>query len=309
MQLRNFLKNSNCLFQLIVSMDGGNGMCYEHTASEGVAVVTAVLNMFKFIETIDDTFGSENEVKDAPFTKLEIKVSNALMDKIQEAAIKLDALDVDTDDEVFTFTDFGKSFIKTCNCSPDAFLQMSLQLAYYKIYNELCSTYESASTRRFHGGRVDSIRASHPEALVWTKAMEGNGTKEVIKELFKDAIVKQTKVMKENIFGEGVDIPLLGIRRAAEELWPSEPLPMFKDPTYDLANKFKLSTSQVPINLNQSYMGYGAVVPDGYGVSYNLQNDEIIFAICSFFSCETTNSRRFATALSASLREMRELFN
>ena len=108
---------------------------------------------------------------------------------------------------------------------------MSLQLAYYKIYTELCSTYESASTRRFHGGRVDSIRASHPEALLWTKAMEGNGTKEAKKELFKDAIVKQTKVMKENIFGEGVDIPLLGIRRAAEELWPSEPLPIFKDPT------------------------------------------------------------------------------
>ncbi len=28
---------------------------------------------------------------------------------------------------------------------------------------------------------------------------------------------------------------------------------------------------QVPISLPKSYMGYGAVVPDGYGVSYNLQ--------------------------------------
>ena len=282
-------------------------MCYEHTASEGVAVVTAVLNMFKFIENIDENYGSND--KDGTYTKLELKVSEDLKGKIQQAGEALDTLDVDTDDEVFTFSDFGKSFIKTCNCSPDAFLQMSLQLAYYKVYNELCSTYESASTRRFHCGRVDSIRASHPEALVWTKAMAENKTKEEKKELFKDAIVKQTKIMKENIFGEGVDIPLLGIRRAAEELWPEEPLPLFKDPTYDLANKFKLSTSQVPINLNQSYMGYGAVVPDGYGVSYNLQNDEIIFAICSFFSCETTNSRRFANALSVSLREMRELFN
>ena len=182
-------------------------------------------------------------------------------------------------------------------------------LAYYKVYNELCSTYESASTRRFHCGRVDSIRASHPEALTWVKSMQESKSKEERKELFKDAIVKQTRVMKENIFGEGVDIPLLGIRRAAEELWPDAPLAMFQDPTYDLANKFKLSTSQVPISLNQSYMGYGAVVPDGYGVSYNLQNDEIIFAICSFFSCENTNSRRFANALSASLKEMRELFN
>ena len=40
------------------------------------------------------------------------------------------------------------------------------------------------------------------------------------KELFKAAIVKQTQVMKENIFGEGVDIPLLGIKNACQEIWP-----------------------------------------------------------------------------------------
>ena len=70
----------------------------------------------------------------------------------------MDNLDVDTDDEVFDFTDFGKAFIKTCNCSPDAFMQMSLQLTYFKLNGTLCPTYESASTRRFQCGRVDSIR-------------------------------------------------------------------------------------------------------------------------------------------------------
>ena len=71
---------------------------------------------------------------------------------------------------------------------------------------------------------------------------------------------------------------------------------------------FKLSTSQVPINLPLSYMGYGAVVPDGYGISYNLQDNNIIYAICSFFSCQSTNSRRFCEALALSLRDMKELF-
>ena len=68
----------------------------------------------------------------------------------------------------------------------------------------LCSTYESASTRRFTYGRVDSIRASHPEALAWAKSMlDKSKTKDEKKELFKEAISKQTKIMKENIFGEG----------------------------------------------------------------------------------------------------------
>ena len=99
-----------------------------------------------------------------------------------------------------------------------------------------------------------------------------------------------------------------GIRCAAQELWPDKPLPLFEDPTFDYANKFKLSTSQVPINLPLSYMGYGAVVPDGYGISYNLQDNNIIYAICSFFSCQFTNSRRFCEALTLSLRDMKELF-
>ena len=55
-------------------------------------------------------------------------------------------------------------------------------------------------------------------------------------------------------------------------------------------------------------MGYGAVVPDGYGCSYNLQSDFAIFCIGSFFSCEETSSMVFAEAIEESMTEMKELF-
>ena len=77
------------------------------------------------------------------------------------------------------------------------------------MHGELCATYESASTRRFQSGRVDCIRASHPEALAWVKSMvqkedidEENkenletsysNTQEEQKKLFMLAIAKQTK--------------------------------------------------------------------------------------------------------------------
>ena len=38
----------------------------------------------------------------------------------------------DTDLEAFIFTDFGKKFMKSINLSPDGFLQLAFQLAYYK---------------------------------------------------------------------------------------------------------------------------------------------------------------------------------
>ena len=65
------------------------------------------------------------------------------------------------------------------------------------------------------------------------------------KDLFKAAIVKQTQVMKDNIFGEGVDIPLLGIKNTCQEIWPEQKFELFEDATFSNAMKFKLSTSQV----------------------------------------------------------------
>ena len=40
---------------------------------------------------------------------------------------------VNTDLYVLEHSDFGKGDIKKCKMSPDAFIQMALQLAYYKV--------------------------------------------------------------------------------------------------------------------------------------------------------------------------------
>ena len=99
-----------------------------------MAVVTAVLDIFKTFENINDNLEQSDQIIEKKFAyeKLDFKLNEELKEKILIAAQNLDQLNVDTDDEVFIFEDFGKSFIKTCNCSPDAFMQMSLQLAYYR---------------------------------------------------------------------------------------------------------------------------------------------------------------------------------
>ena len=126
-------------------------------------MVTAMTSIFQYIQTLDDheIIELNEDVIVPPYKKLEFIISDEndhIQSMIVQAGKKLDDLDADTDVEVFKFELFGKSFIKTCQCSPDAFMQMSLQLAYFRLNNVLCSTYESASTRRFHHGRVDSIR-------------------------------------------------------------------------------------------------------------------------------------------------------
>lgn len=82
---------------------------------------------------------------------------------------------------------------------------------------------------------------------------------------------------------------------------------LFLDPGYALSNHFSLSTSQVTTNINDSFICYGAVVPDGYGCSYNVHSNSILFCVSSFFNCPTTNSREFAESLTDTLYEIRDL--
>lgn len=41
----------------------------------------------------------------------------------------------DIDLRILAFSDYGKGFMKTAKVSPDAFIQMALQLAYYRVIN------------------------------------------------------------------------------------------------------------------------------------------------------------------------------
>ena len=64
--------------------------------------------------------------------KLEWVVDEDLQSCVSDARSQLDSLDMDTDLEVFNFPGYGKEFIKSARCSPDAWLQMSLQLTMFR---------------------------------------------------------------------------------------------------------------------------------------------------------------------------------
>jgi len=292
--------------QVVVSLDGVAGVCYEHSVSEGIVPVQVLTNI---LQDLGDRW--ESSLAYHPSTNLFSRLNWNLDSSTKHitSAIKvLDDLDLNNDLEVFRFHVYGKEFIKTCRCSPDAWVQLSLQLTMYRLRGGLVATYESASTRRFRDGRVDSIRAGHSEALAWCQTMDQHHSKDEKRKLFELAIKKQTTVMVGNILGNGLDIPLLGLREATKAVGRWEEQTLFNHPAYANLNNFILSTSQVPVPMDPSFMGYGAVVPDGYGVSYNPYPASILFCICSYHDCETTNSRSFANSFQRSLQDMKQLF-
>ena len=73
---------------------------------------------------------------------------------------------------VLHFHHFGREWVKHVGrFSPDAFIQVALQVTFYKLYGKLTSTYESAGLRRYRMGRVDNIRSNTLEALILARAV------------------------------------------------------------------------------------------------------------------------------------------
>lgn len=61
--------------------------------------------------------------------------------------------------------------------SPDAFCQMAIQYAYYKLFKQTVLTYESAATVRFHHGRTETVRSTSNESRDFCEAMEDSSMK------------------------------------------------------------------------------------------------------------------------------------
>ncbi|XP_061385424.1 choline O-acetyltransferase isoform X2 [Danaus plexippus] len=306
--------------QLIISSDGTVGMCYEHSPAEGVAVIRLAERALARADVAPRP-APPPALLPAPVA-MKWKLTGDLMRTIEQAGRDFDRAILDLDLKVYTYRGYGREFMKSCRTSPDVYIQLALQYAYYKMYGYLVSTYESASLRRFHNGRVDNIRSAHSAALSWAAAMsstdmsqEDEGRKVSFNlygeqkklELFEEATRKQTAIMEANIQGRGIDNHLLGLREAARETLGHLP-DMFTDNTYNRMIEFKLSTSQVATTTEGTFMGYGAVVPDGYGCSYNPKRDSVIFCISSFASSSVTNTEAFRQALEEALDAMKLMF-
>ncbi|CAH0398979.1 unnamed protein product [Chilo suppressalis] len=300
-------------------------MCYEHSAAEGVAVVRLAERALARAEVADRP-APPPALLPAP-AHMTWHLTTQVNAAVEQAARDLDRAISDLDHKVYTYRGYGREFMKCCKTSPDVYIQLAMQYAYYKMYGYLVSTYESASLRRFRGGRVDNIRSAHHRARDWAAAMcsaetppLGDSTEDGHKkvsfnlygeqkklELFEEAARKQTAIMEDNILGRGIDNHLLGLREAARAVNADLP-PVFTDATYKQMIEFKLSTSQVTTTTDGTFMGYGAVVPDGYGVSYNPKKDSIIFCISSFHASSITSTEAYRQSLEEALDSMKLMF-
>ena len=108
---------------------------------------------------------------------LNSKAEEMIMSSYKVALNLLSEVDL----HIHIFRDFGKSFItKKCQVSPDAFIQMALQLAYFRDIGRHHLTYEASMTRLFREGRTETVRACSIESCEWIKSMMNTETTVII---------------------------------------------------------------------------------------------------------------------------------
>lgn len=222
----------------------------------------------------------------------------------------------DVDFCCFQFDAFGKGFMKGCAVSPDAFIQIALQLAHFRDRGGFCLTYEASMTRLFRAGRTETVRSCTAESCAFVRSMaEPQCSPSERRRLFRVAAAQHQQLYRMAMTGAGIDRHLFCLYVASRLLGVQSPFL-----AQVLAEPWRLSTSQTPqqqlkmfdLNRFPNHVscggGFGPVADDGYGVSYIIAGENLLsFHISSKRSCGHTDSKRFGAHIRGALMDIAAL--
>ncbi|CAG5119940.1 unnamed protein product, partial [Candidula unifasciata] len=308
-------------FNIVVCSNGTIGFNAEHAWAD--APVMAQLWEYIQVDELILGYDKDGHCRGNPEcqppvpVRLEWEINKQCQQIIQSSLQVARSLLNDVDLHIMMFQEFGKGFIKTCKISPDAFIQIALQLTYYRLEKHFCLTYESSMTRLFREGRTETVRSCTEHTCHFVKAIEDGKPKEECIQLLRKAADYHQGLYRDSMTGKGVDRHLFCLYVVSKYLGVDSPF-LAKA----LSEPWKLSTSQTPHGQAERMDllkhperingggGFGPVTDDGYGVSYIIAGeDTIFFHISSKTSCLQTDSHKFGATLKTALCDMKDLYN
>ena len=294
----------------------------KYSVSQFLVTVSPVWSLYNFdvlgYDEQGHTRGGEpTGVKCTPI-KLQWDFSDECRSDISAALADARTLIADTDIKLMMFDDFGKGFVKNCKCSPDGFIQLALQLAYYRDIGTFHLTYEASMTRLYREGRTETVRACTEDTVNFVKAIEsGSLSKEELRSLITKSCDYHSTLYRDAMAGKGVDRHLFCLYVVSKYLKQDHEFleKVIKEP-------WRLSTSQTPqcqmnlvsVDQEKEFLspggGFGPVSFDGYGVSYIIAGEDTIwFHVSSRNSSLNTDSNRFRQRIRQALLDMKALYD
>lgn len=294
--------------QLVVFDNGRCGINAEHSWADAPVVA----HLWEYVlneELKQDLYDSEGQIvdvskyrttsKSTPWSSMiqpltfEDTVSSheRLSVKIEQAKVGAAEAISDLDLSIVSLDQYGKGFMKQRRISPDAFIQMALQYAYFKdSKGEFTQTYEASMTRLYREGRTETVRpvTMASKALILSldacfhsrKSNSKQRRAECI-EKFHQAAKEHQHLYREAMNGNGIDRHLFTLycvsvgmniesdflKQALGRAWK---LSTSQQPQQQIAKNY-LGTLPSHVDKSAYYSpggGFGPVVDEGYGVSY-----------------------------------------
>uniref|UniRef100_A0A8H7Y459 Choline/carnitine acyltransferase domain-containing protein n=1 Tax=Psilocybe cubensis TaxID=181762 RepID=A0A8H7Y459_PSICU len=337
--------------QIIVCADGAAGINFEHTGVDGHTVLRFAADIFteglmllaRSINPSAPTLfhaplspraraykpprgGQKSPIHtekiDTTPKKLEWNLTPELRAGVRYAETRISDLICQNDCQALEFKGYGKNFITSHGLSPDAFVQMAFQAAYFGLYGRTECVYEPAMTKAFLHGRTEAIRSVQPESVHFTKTFYSEASPSQKVAALRKACDTHVKLTKACSQGLGQDRHLYAIycliqrqlqNKTESEpngIVPSSPSPppsykidkmpaIFTDHGWALLGTSILSTSNCG-NPALRLFGFGPVAAEGYGIGYIIKEDGI--SICA--SSKHLQTRRFLDTLQGYLLEI-----
>ncbi|TVY51937.1 putative mitochondrial carnitine O-acetyltransferase [Lachnellula cervina] len=211
--------------QIIVCKNGSAGINFEHTGVDGHTVLRFASDLYtdtilRFARTINGGApslwastspdpskrdpASFGDVNTTPH-KLEWDMVPELSIALRFAETRLADLIQQNEFQTLDFAAYGKNFITAMGFSPDAFVQMAFQAAYYGLYGRVECTYEPAMTKVYLHGRTEAIRSVTPESVDFVQTFWAENPPQQKVDTLKKACQKHTANTKECAKAQGCD--------------------------------------------------------------------------------------------------------
>ncbi|XP_014663776.1 PREDICTED: carnitine O-palmitoyltransferase 1, liver isoform-like isoform X2 [Priapulus caudatus] len=232
-------------FTFIILKNGHVGINVEHSWADAPITAymwEATLHKDSRVVRYKEDGHCHGTVRDnlPPVTKLKWELPDECVKTIESQLVAAQKLANDVDLKLIIWSEWGKGFIKNCKVSPDAFIQMALQLAYYRDSGEFSLTYEASMTRLYREGRTETVRPVTMESCAFVRAMEDQTTSTGERiTLLRAACEVHTQRYKDAMLGKGVDRHLFCLYVVSRYL---EEDSKFLEKV--LSEPWKLSTSQ-----------------------------------------------------------------
>ena len=300
-------------FQFIVAKNGNFALNGEHSGLDGYPVHRLIRYIYDEEASLSNLEKCEDVNPECHASKLEFQLDDWMRHTILKAAKDFKRAIEHTSTRVIAFKEFGKDRIKSLKISPDAFVQLALQIAMYRVFGKCKSIYEVASTRRFQNGRTEVLRSVSAESHRFIINMLSEACETEAKaESLRKAADRHVHRMKTCMAGKGVERHLFGLLSIFEKFGNdidiySEP-EIFGDIGWLTLRHDTLSTTSNPDPHGVVLSGFGPVVDDGFGICYTTTRDQITITLTSKSSMKD-RLEQFSNNLKRALIKMSALMH